>query len=152
MSFSDGAKCVFPRGICKSREKGNLLPLMIQKSDGGFNYDTTDLAAIRHRIFEEHADRIIVVVDAGQSLHFQMLFAAAKKIGWLDAAKVQAEHVAFGLVLGPDGKKFKTRSGETEKLIDLLTGAIDKARLVLQERLPESLLPEIEGLCPYRRN
>ncbi len=145
ISLSDGAKCVFLEGFVN--REGDPLPLMIQKSDGGFNYDTTDLAALRHRIFEEKADRIIAVVDAGQSLHFQMLFAAAKKIGWLDPVKVQAEHVAFGLVLGSDGKKFKTRSGETEKLIDLLTGAIDKARAVLQERLPEVSREEIEKLA-----
>ncbi|MDP1608210.1 MAG: arginine--tRNA ligase [Chlamydiales bacterium] len=145
LSVSDGAKCVFLEGFVN--REGEPLPLMVQKSDGGFNYDTTDLAAIRHRILEEQADRIIVVVDAGQSLHFQMLFAAAKKIGWLDPEKVDAQHVAFGLVLGPDGKKFKTRSGETEKLIDLLTGAIDKARLVLQERLPEVSSDEIDKLA-----
>ncbi len=144
ISLSDGAKCVFLEGFVN--REGEPLPLMIQKSDGGFNYDTTDLAALRHRIFEEKADRIIAVVDAGQSLHFQMLFAAAKKIGWLDPSKVQAEHVAFGLVLGSDGKKFKTRSGETEKLIDLLTGAIDKARAVLQERLPDASEQEIATL------
>jgi arginyl-tRNA synthetase len=145
VALSDGAKCVFLDGFVN--REGEPLPLMIQKSDGGFNYDTTDLAALRHRIFEEKADRIIAVVDAGQSLHFQMLFAAAKKIGWLDSSTVQAEHVAFGLVLGSDGKKFKTRSGETEKLIDLLTGAIDKARTVLQERLPDASPEEIETLA-----
>lgn len=134
--ISGGAKCIFLEGF-QNRE-GEPLPLMIQKSDGGYNYDTTDLAAIRHRIQVEKADRIIVVVDAGQSLHFDMIFAAARKAGWLDPSKVQADHVGFGLVLGPDGKKFKTRSGETEKLIDLLHEAIEKARVIVDERLPEA--------------
>jgi arginyl-tRNA synthetase len=120
---------------------------MIQKSDGGYNYDTTDLAAVRHRIFVEKADRIIVVVDAGQSLHFQMVFAVAEKAGWLDRTKTEVEHVGFGLVLGADGKKFKTRSGETEKLIDLLTEAVDRARTILLERHPDASPAEIEHLA-----
>ncbi len=143
--LSDGAKCIYLEGF-QNRE-GEPLPLMIQKSDGGYNYDTTDLAAIRHRIFVEKADRIIVVVDNGQSLHFQMIFAAAEKAGWLDRNRVEVDHVAFGLVLGADGKKFKTRSGETEKLIDLLTEAIDRARAILIERLPNAPQTEIDHLA-----
>ncbi|HSX10707.1 MAG TPA: arginine--tRNA ligase [Chlamydiales bacterium] len=144
VTISDGAKCIFLEGF-QNRE-GEPLPLMIQKSDGGYNYDTTDLAAIRHRIQVEKADRIIVVVDAGQSLHFDMIFAAARKAGWLDS-KVEADHVGFGLVLGADGKKFKTRSGETEKLIDLLHEAIDKARIIIAERLPEADPKEADHLA-----
>lgn len=135
-TISNGAKCVYLEGF-KNRE-GDPLPLMIQKSDGGYNYDTTDLAAIRHRIFTEKAERIIYVTDLGQSLHFQMIFAAAEKIGWLDPQKTQVDHVGFGLVLGADGKKFKTRSGETEKLIDLLTEAVNQAYLIAEERLPDA--------------
>ena len=97
--------------------------MIVQKSDGGYNYDTTDMAAMRQRIKEEKADRIIVVTDAGQSLHFPMLAKAAEHAGYLDPHKVQFDHVPFGVVLGADGKKFKTRSGETEKLIDLLKGS-----------------------------
>jgi arginyl-tRNA synthetase len=134
VTLSDGAKCIFLEGF-QNRE-GEPLPLMIQKSDGGYNYDTTDLAAIRHRIYVEKADRIIIVVDAGQSLHFEMVFAAARKAGWLDPSRIEVNHVGFGLVLGPDGKKFKTRSGETEKLIDLLHEAVEKARAIIDERLP----------------
>lgn len=145
VTISDGAKCIFLEGFVN--REGEPLPLMIQKSDGGFNYDTTDLAALRHRLFVEKADRIIVVVDSGQSLHFQMVFAAAEKIGWLDQSKTPVEHVAFGLVLGPDGKKFKTRSGETEKLIDLLTGAVDKAQAILQERLTDAPESEVKALA-----
>lgn len=145
VAISDGAKCVYLEGF-KNRE-GEPLPLIIQKSDGGYNYDTTDLATIRHRIFVEKADRIIYITDSGQSLHFQMIFSAAEKIGWLDPSKTEVNHLGFGLVLGPDGKKFKTRSGETEKLIDLLTEAVDRARLMVQERLPDAPLQEIEHLA-----
>jgi arginyl-tRNA synthetase len=145
ITISDGAKCIYLEGF-KNRD-GEPLPIMVQKSDGGYNYDTTDLAAIKHRIFVEKADRIIVVVDQGQSLHFQMVFSAAIKAGWLDPTEVKAEHVGFGLVLGPDGKKFKTRSGETERLIDLLLGAIDKAREILKERHPDGDPREIERLA-----
>jgi arginyl-tRNA synthetase len=145
VAVSDGAKCVYLEGF-KNRE-GEPLPLMIQKSDGGYNYDTTDLAAIRHRIFVEKAERIIIITDSGQSLHFQMIFAAAEKIGWLDPKKTEVNHVGFGLVLGADGKKFKTRSGETEKLIDLLTEAVDRARAMIQERLPDAPKDEIEHLA-----
>jgi arginyl-tRNA synthetase len=145
VTISNGAKCIYLEGF-QNRE-GDPLPLMIQKSDGGYNYDTTDLAALKHRIEVEKADRIIVVVDAGQSLHFQMLFAAAEKAGWLDPKKVQVDHVAFGLVLGADGKKFKTRSGDTEKLIDLLKESIDKAREIVIERLPQASKEEVEHLA-----
>lgn len=145
VEISDGAKCIFLEGF-QNRE-GNTLPLMVQKSDGGYNYDTTDMAAIRHRIREEHADRLIYVTDAGQSTHFQMIFKAAEKAGYLDPNKVQADHVPFGLVLGLDGKKFRTRSGDTEKLIDLLYAAIEHANQILLERSPEMPAEEREKLA-----
>lgn len=135
VEVSDGAKCIFLEGF-QNRE-GAPLPLMIQKSDGGFNYDTTDMAAIRHRIQEEKADRIIYVTDAGQATHFEMIIKAAEKAGYLDPKKVKVDHVGFGLVLGPDGKKFKTRSGETEKLIDLIFTAIKEAEKILKEKNPD---------------
>jgi arginyl-tRNA synthetase len=135
VTVSEGAKCIFLEGF-QNRE-GDPLPLMIQKSDGGYNYDTTDMAAIRQRIVEEKADRIIVVTDAGQSTHFQMVIKAAEKAGYLDPAKVRVDHVTFGLVLGGDGKKFRTRSGDTEKLIDLLVAAEKEAENILIDRNPE---------------
>lgn len=135
VTISDGAKCIFLEGF-QNRE-GNSLPLIIQKSDGGYNYDTTDMAAIRHRIFDEKAERMIYVTDAGQSIHFQMIFKAAQAAGWLDQKTLIAEHVPFGLVLGADGKKFRTRSGDTERLIDLLYTAVDKAKQIMDERNPE---------------
>ncbi|MCS5711201.1 arginine--tRNA ligase [Candidatus Berkiella aquae] len=136
IEISDGAKCLFLEGF--NNREGEPLPFMLQKSDGGFNYATTDMAAIRHRIQDEKASRIIYVTDAGQATHFAMLFAAAQKAGYLDPSKVRVDHVPFGLVLGPDGKKFKTRSGETERLIDLLTAAVSKAEEILQARNQEA--------------
>ncbi len=138
VTISEGAKCVFIEGY--------KIPLMVQKSDGGYNYDTTDMAAIRQRILQERADRIICVTDLGQSLHFELVFRAARLAGWV-GPELRLDHVGFGLVLGADGKKFKTRSGETEKLIDLLVGAIEKARSVMIERLPVAPASEIEHLA-----
>ncbi|MGR3973759.1 MAG: arginine--tRNA ligase [Candidatus Rhabdochlamydia sp.] len=132
ITVSQGAKCIYLEGY--EGRSGEPFPIIIQKSDGGYNYDTTDMAAICHRIREEKADRIIIVTDAGQSLHFEMIFKAAEKALYLNRDHVRVDHVPFGVVLGKDGKKFKTRSGETEKLIDLITEAILQARLLLKER------------------
>lgn len=142
ITVSDGAKCIFLDGYV-TRE-GTPLPMIVQKSDGGFNYDTTDMAAIRHRIQVEKAQRIIYLTDAGQSLHFEMLFKAAEKAGYLNPAEVRVDHVPFGVVLGSDGKKFKTRSGETEKLIDLLLEAVAQAKKIMQERLPDLTPQELD--------
>jgi arginyl-tRNA synthetase len=133
ITLSDGAKCIFVEGF--QTQEGSPLPMIIQKSDGGYNYDTTDMASLRHRIEVERADRILYVVDAGQSLHFQMLFKVGELAGYLDPKKVCVEHVAFGVVLGADGKKFKTRSGEVERLIELLYRAIGEAKNILRARL-----------------
>lgn len=142
---SDGAKCIFLEGF-QNRE-GQPLPLMVQKSDGGYNYAATDMAAIRHRIDVEKGDRLIYVTDAGQATHFQMIFKTAEKAGYLNPKAVHVDHVPFGLVLGADGKKFKTRSGDTERLIDLLTAAIDHAGVILQERSPEMAQEEWQHLA-----
>lgn len=131
VTINDGAKCIFLEGY-KNRE-GEPLPLMLQKSDGGYNYDTTDMAAIKHRIDTEKCQRLIYVTDSGQSTHFAMIFAAAKKVGYVNDA-IRLDHVPFGLVLGPDGKKYKTRSGETEKLMDLLAEGVSRAKQILVER------------------
>lgn len=135
ITVSDGAKCIFLEGF--ANRDGTILPMIVQKSDGGYNYDTTDMAAIRHRIQVEKVDRIIYVTDAGQSLHFAMLFKAAEKAGYYDPKKIHVDHVPFGVVLGADGKKFKTRSGETEKLVDLLFEAIRQAKQIMSERMPD---------------
>ncbi|MFT4551617.1 MAG: arginyl-tRNA synthetase [Chlamydiales bacterium] len=132
ISESNGAKCVFIDGY--TNREGDPLPLIIQKSDGGYNYATTDLAAIRHRVLVEKADRLIYVTDMGQRNHFAMFFKAAEMAKYVDLSTIQVDHVPFGLVLGPDGKKFKTRSGDTEKLADLLLAAVNKAREIMRER------------------
>lgn len=125
LTLSDGAKCFFL--------DGEKMPLIVQKSDGGYNYATTDLATIRYRVQEQKAERILYVTDNGQALHFKLVFAAARKAGYVPDS-VSTEHVPFGLVLGSSGKKFKTRSGETEALMDLIQAAIDKARQIIDER------------------
>ncbi len=135
VAVSDGAKCVFLDGFIN--RDGSILPMMVQKSDGGYNYATTDMAAVRYRVQVDKADRIICLTDAGQSQHFAMIFKAAEKAGYVDPQKVGLDHVPFGVVLGPDGKKFKTRSGETEKLIDLLLEAVRRASEIMRERLPD---------------
>lgn len=136
-----GAKCVFLEGF--SNKEGQPLPLIVQKSDGGYNYATTDLAALRYRIFQDHAERIIYVTDAGQSNHFTQFFQVAKRAGWIPET-VELVHVPFGLVLGEDNKKLKTRSGETVRLKDLLDEAIDRARADLEARLKEDNRQESE--------
>jgi arginyl-tRNA synthetase len=129
---SDGAKCIFVEGFFN--REGEPLPLMIQKSDGGYNYATTDMAAMRHRVSVEKASRIIIVTDAGQASHFGMILKASEQAGYINLNQTGFNHVPFGLVLGPDGKKFKTRSGETERLIDLILAAIAEAKKILVER------------------
>jgi arginyl-tRNA synthetase len=124
LTESDGAMCAFLPGYLG--RDGEPLPVIVRKSDGGFGYSATDLAAIRHRISSLHADRIVYVVDHRQALHFDMIFTLARTAGWLPA-DVPAEHVSFGTVLGPNGKPFKTRAGGTVKLVDLLQSAIAKA-------------------------
>ena len=127
-----GAVCVFMEGF--KNAEGDLLPLIIQKSDGGFNYATTDLAAFHYRVIDDKAKRIIIVTDLGQKMHFAMVYKAATLVGYIDESEVKFDHVPFGLVLSPDGKKYKTRSGETEKLSDLLEEAVIRAKALLDER------------------
>jgi arginyl-tRNA synthetase len=131
---SEGAVCVFPEGF-KDKE-GKPLPVIVQKSDGAYLYATTDLAAIRYRVGELKANRIIYVTDARQNLHFQMIFKVAEMAGW---AKPETElvHVTFGSVLGEDGKPLKTRSGENVKLKELLDEAITRAHKIVDEKNPE---------------
>jgi arginyl-tRNA synthetase len=116
--IDDGALCVFVDGFAA--------PMIVRKSDGGFGYSATDLAAIRHRVRDLHANRIIYVVDARQSDHFDLVFAVARKAGFLPD-DVTTEHVAFGTVLGTDGKPFKTRDGTTVTLNTLLDAAEEQA-------------------------
>ena len=131
---SEGAKCVFLDGF--TNKDGDPLPLIVQKTDGGFNYATTDLAALKYRVKEDNADRIIYVTDSGQANHFAGVFQVVKKAGILPD-DVEVVHVPFGLVLGEDGKRFKTRSSETVKLKDLLDEAVERAKNDLETRLKE---------------
>ncbi|MCX5170707.1 arginine--tRNA ligase [Streptomyces antibioticus] len=128
---SDGALCVFFDDI--KGPDGNPVPLIVQKSDGGFGYAATDLSAIRDRVFNLKADTLLYVVDARQSLHFKMVFETARRAGWLND-DVTARQLAFGTVLGKDGKPFKTREGETVKLVDLLDEAVERATAVVAEK------------------
>ncbi|MDY7088364.1 MAG: arginine--tRNA ligase [Actinomycetota bacterium] len=121
---SEGALCVFPTGF--TGRDGAPLPLIVRKSDGGFGYAATDLAALRHRTRDLGATLLLYVVGAPQTQHFAMVFAVGRAAGWLPEG-VTAEHISFGSVLGPDGKVLKTRSGDTIKLADLLDEADARA-------------------------
>ncbi|MEU1598378.1 arginine--tRNA ligase [Streptomyces sp. NPDC005708] len=136
---SEGALCVFFDDV--RGPDGNPVPLIVQKSDGGYGYAATDLSAIRDRVFNLKANSIIYVVDARQSLHFKMVFETARRAGWLND-DVKAYQLAFGTVLGKDGKPFKTREGETVRLVDLLDEAIDRASAVVREKAQD--LSEVE--------
>ena len=128
--YSDGALCAFPPGF--TGREGRPLPLIVRKSDGGYNNATTDLATIRYRVDELHAGRAVYVVGSDQALHFQMVFAVAREAGWIPEGAV-FEHAQIGLVLGPDGNRLRTRSGDNVQLSDLLTEAVDRARGILDE-------------------
>jgi arginyl-tRNA synthetase len=128
---SDGAQVVFCEGF--TSKTGAPVPLIVQKSDGGFGYAATDLAAARFRIHELGRNRLIYVVDARQSDHFAMLFWTLRKAGWA-GPDVSLEHVAFGTILGADRKAFKTRSGGTVKLAEVLDEAVSRARATLESK------------------
>ncbi|MFE9769977.1 arginine--tRNA ligase [Streptomyces sp. NPDC005808] len=138
---SDGALCVFFDDV--KGPDGNPTPLIVKKSDGGYGYAATDLSAIRDRVFNLKASALVYVVDARQSLHFKMVFETARRAGWL-SDDVKAHQLAFGTVLGKDGKPFKTREGETIRLVDLLDEAIDRATAVVREKAEKVGLSEQE--------
>jgi arginyl-tRNA synthetase len=132
--ISDGALCVFPPGF--TGRSGKPQPLMLRKSDGGYGYDSTDLAAIRYRLVDLGVSRIIYVVGSEQSQHLQMVFAAARMAGWLtDAAS--AEHAVIGLMTGPGGQRLQTRSGDQIKLMALIDEAVERAEEVIKDRYDE---------------
>ncbi len=132
LQIDQGAKCLFLEGF--TNKEGDPLPLIIQKSDGGYNYATTDLAGFRYRVEHDKADRIIIVTDMGQATHFKMIHDAAVKGGFINPNRTKFDHVPFGLVLSPEGTKFKTREGETVRLTDLLDESILTAKKLLEER------------------
>jgi arginyl-tRNA synthetase len=146
----DGAGCVFLEGV--SGKDGKPLPVIVQKSDGGFNYATTDLAAIRYRFGAapdgDGARRVIYVTDAGQANHFAGVFQVARRAGWIPEGS-RLEHVPFGLVQGEDGKKLKTRAGDTVRLKDLLDEAVERAEADLRRRLQEEERTEDEAFIQH---
>ena len=127
----DGAKVVFLDEF-KNKE-GEPAAFIVQKQGGGFLYASTDLACLRYRIGCLKADRLLYVVDHRQALHFEQLFTTSRKAGYLPE-DVKAEFIGFGTMMGKDGKPFKTRSGDTVKLVDLLDEAIKKAAIVIKEK------------------
>lgn len=153
LSLSEGAKCVFLEEF-KGKE-GAPLPTIVQKSDGGYLYATTDLAAARYRGQELQADRVLYVVDARQSLHFQQVFAIAKRASFVPAT-CALEHVAYGTMMGNDGKPFKTRSGDTVKLKELLEESVRRAHDIVSSKNPElndkekTVIAEVVGIAAVK--
>lgn len=125
---------------------GDPAVLMARKSDGGYGYDSTDLATIRYRITELGADRLLYVTDSRQALHFQLVFEAARRAGWLTDT-VAVDHVAYGTILGPDGKPFKTRAGGTVRLMDLLDDAVAAARAVVADKNPDLPADQLDAIA-----
>jgi arginyl-tRNA synthetase len=117
------------------RIAGHPVPLMLRKSDGGFGYDSTDMAALKYRLFDLKADRVIVITDFSQESHFQMVYKAGEMIGWVKDGKQRLQHIGFGTVMGEDGKRFKTRSGDTVRLVDLLDEAVSRMEAQLRDRI-----------------
>lgn len=134
LTESNGAQCVFLDEF-KNKE-GETLPIIVQKSGGGFLYATSDLAAIRYRAQQLHADRILYFVDQRQALHFNQVFALAHKAG-IVGDNVSLEHLGFGTMNGADGRPFKTRSGGTVKLVDLLDEAQTRAIALVRSKNPD---------------
>jgi arginyl-tRNA synthetase len=120
--------------------------MIVQKRDGGFGYAATDLAALRHRVSDLGATRVLYVVGAPQADHLAMVFAVATMAGWLQPP-ARAEHVSFGSVLGSDGKMFRTRAGETIKLADLVHEASERARTVVEAKNPELAADEMDAVA-----
>jgi arginyl-tRNA synthetase len=129
--ISDGALCAYPPGF--TGRDGTPLPLMLRKSDGGYGYDSTDAAAIRYRLRDLGATRLIYVVGSEQHQHLEMVFELARQAGWLTGGAT-AEHAVVGLMTGPGGQRLRTRSGEQVKLISLIDEAVERAEKVIAER------------------
>lgn len=125
VKLDGGARCVFT-DVAEA-------PLIVQKADGGYGYDSTDCAAVLQRVRDERADRVVYVIDNGQETHMRMVFDVAKRIGWLSQGE-RLDFMGFGLVQGEDGKKFKTRSGDVVRLRDLLDEAAERSAAELRNR------------------
>src|SRR3984957_15860552 len=135
--ISDGALWAFPPGF--SGRDGRPVPLMLRKSDGGYGYASTDAAAIRYRLVDLKADRIIYVVGSEQHQHFELVFAVARQAGWL-TDQASAEHAVIGLMTGPGGRRLQTRSGEQVKLATLIDESVDRAGEVIRDRYADPVL------------
>src|SRR5579875_1876164 len=133
--IDDGALCVFPPGF--TGRDGQPLPVILRKSNGGYGYATTAVAAMRYRIRDLGTDRIVYVVGSEQKLHLAMLFATAREAGWL-TDKVSAEHAVIGMVTGPGGQRLKTRSGDSVKLVSLVDEAVERAEQVIADRYDDA--------------
>ena len=144
LTESEGARCVFLDEFRNSEDKP--LPVIVQKAGGGYLYATTDLAAMRYRHRTLHADRVLYFVDQRQALHFQQVFAVARKAGFV-SADMQLEHMGFGTMNGADGKPFKTRDGGTVKLIDLLDEAEQRAYELVRQKNPELDSGELQQIA-----
>jgi arginyl-tRNA synthetase len=129
-TISDGALCAFPAGF--QNRDGSPLPLIIVKSDGGYNYATTDLATIRYRVDKLNADRALYVVGSDQAQHFKMVFEVARAAGWLPGS-VDFEHAQIGMVQGKDGRRLRTRAGDNVALSELIAEGPLRARALLDE-------------------
>jgi arginyl-tRNA synthetase len=138
---SDGAQVVFLEE--QSGKDGDPNPVIVQKKDGGYLYSTTDLAALRYRSGVLNADRVLYFTDDRHTLHMKQVFTIAKKAGFAHES-MQLEHCAFGKILGKDGKPFKTRTGGTVKLAELLNEAIERAREVVKDKNPDLTSEEME--------
>lgn len=149
----DGAKVVFLDEF-KNKE-GEPAAFIVQKQGGGFLYASTDLACLRYRIGRLKADRLLYVVDHRQALHFEQLFTTSRKAGYLPE-DVKAEFIGFGTMMGKDGKPFKTRSGDTVKLVDLLTEAVERATALVKEKNPRNEMEDwadiVDGLVQIVRD
>jgi arginyl-tRNA synthetase len=145
LTVSDGAEVVFPPGF--TNREGEPLPLIVRKADGGFNYSATDLASVIDRVERVGATLLVYVVGAGQAQHLQMVFAVAEEAGWL-IPPARAVHVVFGSVLGTDHRMLRSRSGESVKLGDLLSEAVERAERAVSEKNPD--LPAVERAAVAR--
>lgn len=141
---SEGALCVFFDDILSP--EGNRVPLLVRKNDGGYGYGATDLATIRYSIQQRKATTLLYVVDSRQAQHFDMIFRTARRAGWL-TDHIAAVHVQHGTVMGPDGRPFKTRSGGTFRLAELLDSAQGRAREIVAEKADDQGNAELDEIA-----
>lgn len=144
LTEDEGAQCVFLEEF--QNAEGKPLPVIVQKAGGGYLYATTDLASMNYRSQTLNADRVLYFVDQRQALHFQMVFAVARRAG-LVREQLQLEHMGFGTMNGADGRPFKTRDGGTVKLIDLLDEAEQRAYALVSEKNPDLDEAELRNIA-----